>query len=515
MFFRTLATGTKYLAAALLTLLLFAGLTAVCIARDCTCVIRRVDGIDFSDTRVSRLAVNPTTGLLYVSADDDMEITVYDTARLEAGPLARVPTDGYHGGLAVDDRANKIYVVQSFARRVRVIDGATHTYHDLAVPGLINAMGSVAVDPRRQRLYVFRSDNLDIAVFDSATEAFVGAIGEGCCSSPGVYLAVNPVSGLLLAVESASKQVMAFDEGGRKVATIPVGDVPAGITIDVEAQRAYVANSDSRSVSVIDVAPERHTAFNVVDKIILLDHPTDLAVDPAARRVYSIDNLARKLSVIDLSGPSVGRHVKDLELGDDPGFIALDPVTSRGYVSLGANVAVVQGCPAPRRAEAAERHAAVATAQAAAATAPPDPTAAARRRAFVRCNRMFRIRTNCITGPDVQESALARATIEASGARVADEGSAGQFCGVAPDNAEPYLAAAGLYYSVPVLAPGASTPAVWTFHSTTRTIGQATVPTGAALARVTEPPSDVWQEALWYLSRCQAGAAEACCEHLP
>lgn len=504
--------GRKYLLVVLLAGVTFSAATAVCVARDCICVIRQVDTIEFPNSRAGLVAVNPTTGLLYVSVDDALEIAVFDTAHLDTGPLARVPTEGYHGGIAVDDRTNRIYVVQSFAQRVRVIDGVTHAYHDIEVPGLVNAMSAVAVDPERRRLYVARADNLDIAVFDTATEAFLGTIGQGCCPSGNIDLALDRVTGLLFVMNAKPGQVSVFQGGGRRVAEIPVGDGPADIALDPEARRTYVTKPDSLSVSVIDMAPESPTAFTVVGNIPMRNNPSAIAIDSGARRAYVTNTTIDTLSIIDLSA---ARHVQELRIGFQPQSIALDPVTAHAYASLSdGHVAVVQGCPAPRRAEeAARRSAPVAVA---APSVRPDATAEAERRLFVRCNRMFRIRTQCAEGPDVHEAPLAQATIEASGARVLDGGSAGQFCGVPPDYHEADLVAAGFYYSVPVVEPGANTPTVWTFHSTTRTLGQHPVPADTVITRVTAPPATPWQEALWYLSRYQTGLApEAGCDQLP
>ena len=506
-----ISASSKLMMSAILAAVAFVVLVAVCRLRNCTCSTRWIDSIVLNDTRTGHMVVNAVTGALYVDAPDSMDIAVFDAAHWDRGPLARVPTEGYIGGLALDEVANKLYVVQGFAGRVRVIDGATHAYHDFAVPDLVNAMSAVAVDPTRKRLFVARADNHDIAVFDTTTEAFVASIDEGCCASTSIVLAVDPSTGYLYVLNQTPPQVTVFDAEQRKIAVVAVGDVPAFIALDPTARRAYVTNSTSLYISVIDIAPGHPRAFHVIEDIKMREHPTHIAIDATARRAYVTNNGTDTMAIIDLDR---SRWVEDIELGYQPLFIALDPATSRLVASADiSKVEVIQGCRAPGWSWDAVRD----RPTAAIATPPPlrDPTAVAQRRLSVRCNRMFRIRTQCSEGSGVYEAKLAHAEVESAGARVADGGAAGQICGVDADYVETDLAAAGLYYSVPVIELGASTPVVWTFHSASRTFGGKTPPPGTAVTRVETPPEAPWAEALWYLSRYktkQAPEAVAGCE---
>ncbi|MCE7938146.1 hypothetical protein DCC79_07235 [bacterium] len=500
---RAIPASGKLVVSVVLASFIYLLLAAFCRLRDCRCNPRLVDTIAFKDTWAGSLAVNAVTGLLYAVEADAMNIAVFDVDDLERGPVARVPTLGYIGGIAVDERANRVYIGQGFAHRVRVIEGKTHAHHDIEVPDLVNALSSIAVDPERRRLYVARIDNHDIAIFDTASEAFLGAIDEGCCASSSIVLAVDPLTGFLYALNQTPPQVTVFDANHRKVADAAVGDVPAHLALDAPARRAYVTNSGSLFVSVIDTAPGHPRSFTVVDTIAMRENPAHIAIDSTAGRAYVTNNASDSIAIIDLAR---AQWVQDRQVGHQPMFVALDPLTSRIFASTDfSQVSVVQGCSAPRWPWQAEP----ARAPFAIATPPPlvEPTAVAERRRFVRCNRMFRIRTNCADGPEVHEARVAEAAVEAAGARVVDGGAAGKICGVDPDNPEVDLAAAGFFYSVPVIEPGADAPVVWTFHSTSRTFAIKDPPPAPELTRVAEPPGPPWPEALWYLSRYKTGHA--------
>ena len=496
----------KGLLAGILAVLAVVALSSVCLSRDCLCVSRQIDTIRVPYSRSSVLAVNPVTGLLFVAVEDAMEMAVYDTANLAAGPLVRVPTEGYHGALVVDEQANRVYVAQQFAHRVRVIDGQTFDYHDIEVPELVNAMGSLAVDPERRRLFVGRLDNFDVAVFDTSTEQPLFTMAEDCCPSKNSQIALDPATGMLWIVDNHPARVTVYQGDGQRVAAIPVGDSPVHLALDPQGRRAYVANHDSHNVSVIDMGPEGPTAFTAIDDIPLHDSPYRIAVDATAHRAYVSNMDADTVSILDLSAR---RLVKALRLDPQPLFVAQDPVTSRVYVNMEAGrVAVLQDCPVGARGTAAERRARF-TPVVTPVWHSEDLTEA--RHSDVRCNRMFRVRTLCLPGSNFIESSLAQATVEASGAQVVDDGAAGQFCGTTPDSLEPDLLAAGYYYSVPVLDARAVEPTLWTFHSTTGTSTTLDLPANTVVSRASLPPITPWREALWYLSRCKTGL-ETCCE---
>jgi YVTN family beta-propeller protein len=69
--------------------------------------------------------------------------------------------------------------------------------------------------------------------------------------------------------------------GYRIIATIPVGNDPAGVAVSPRAARAYVTNGGSGSVSVINTATDR-----VIDTIAVGGYPAGVAVSPRAARAY-------------------------------------------------------------------------------------------------------------------------------------------------------------------------------------------------------------------------------------
>lgn len=513
---RSLALAVKISLVLALVAAIFATSRFRCWGADCTCTPSVVETYTHPFSRSGRLAVNAATGLLYSSIDDAMEFGVFDVGDVTRGPLVHVPTEGYISGIAIDEAANKLYASHGFSKSVRVVDGATHEHHDITVPDVTNALGPVVVDSTRHRLYVVRNDDFNIAAFDTVSETYVGAVGKGCCTSPSIRIALDQTNGRLFVLDQENRLLSVFDADGGPVAKLEVDAVSPSFAVDGDLRRAFLVQDEPQRLAVVDIDQASPTAFEFVAEIPLRDRPSELALDPTAHVGYVANNATDTLSFVDLAA---NRWIMDVPVGRQPSHVAIDRATARLYVALGGQgIAIVQGCgPSRRGLDGLLRSWTGPTPRPvprviATPVEGSDPTEAAARRDYVRCERMFRIRTNCVEGATTREAALAMAQIEASGARAVDGGAAGQLCGVAPDDIEPDLGAAGYYYSVPVAEPGREAPTVWTYAAATRTMLSEARPAALRVTRVATSPTTPWREALWWLSRCKTKAlGEACC----
>jgi YVTN family beta-propeller protein len=79
------------------------------------------------------------------------------------------------------------------------------------------------------------------------------------------------------------------------IATIDVGDAPAGVAVTPDGATAYVANVVDDTVSVIDTATNTVTATITVG-----DGPIFVAVSPDGTRAYVTNQADGTVSVISL-----------------------------------------------------------------------------------------------------------------------------------------------------------------------------------------------------------------------
>lgn len=121
------------------------------------------------------------------------------------------------------------------------------------------------------------------------------------------------------------------------IATIPVGDTPAGIGVNPSTNRVYVTNVRSGTVSVVDGA-----ANSVVATIYTGNGPADVGVNPNTDRVYVANAFSDMVSVIDGAANGV---VATIPVGDSPNGVGVNPGTNRVYVAnyFSNTVSVIDG----------------------------------------------------------------------------------------------------------------------------------------------------------------------------
>ncbi|MFN8483645.1 MAG: kelch repeat-containing protein [Anaerolineae bacterium] len=304
--------------------------------------------IPFGQDRTAFIAANPVTGRVYVSLEDMPGVAVVDGATNAV--LAKIPTQGYHKGIAVDGAANRIYVSQQFAGSVRIIDGADHSVvADLPVPDLVQTLGGVAVNPSAGRLYVIRANNNDVAVFDTATHTFLGAIAFGARSTPDCRavpcdsdgIAVNEATGRVYVTQPAGGMLTVIDGAtDTMLTTVPVGKGAGRIAVNPMTNTIYVTNSAEGTLTVVDGASHRVTATVRVEP-----GPIGLAVNPNTNRVYVANGESKTVSVIDGASNLV---VATVPLAAPAELAAVLSTTGRLYVTTDSahEVKVVED-PAP------------------------------------------------------------------------------------------------------------------------------------------------------------------------
>ena len=124
---------------------------------------------------------------------------------------------------------------------------------------------------------------------------------------------------------SASNSVSVIDTANNTVvATAPVGTNPWGVAVNPSGTRAYVSNRDSNSVSVIATASN-----SVVATIPIGSSPGGVAMNPAGTRAYVAKFGSASVSVIDTASNSV---VATVPVGTNPWGMAMSPTGTRAYV---------------------------------------------------------------------------------------------------------------------------------------------------------------------------------------
>ncbi len=283
--------------------------------------------------------------------------------------IATVGVGEWPLGVAVDPETNRVYVANSSADTLSVLDGATGAVLDTVLVG--SAPYGVAVNPITGRVFVANMDGQSLSVCDTATNAVIDTIPlpgspHGLAVDPEtnrIYVAARAINGVatvdaLLVVDGAGEEVVALVDVGAwpenvtihqsakqvwisnwltdpvalvngatntKVGSVNAGASAMALALNPVTNRLYVAASDSDRLHVIDAAN-----LKVIGTIAVGRAPLGVAVNPVTNRVYVANNEANTVSVID---GTLGTVVATVPVGEGPIYLGVNPQTDRVYVA--------------------------------------------------------------------------------------------------------------------------------------------------------------------------------------
>lgn len=165
------------------------------------------------------------------------------------------------------------------------------------------------------------------------------ASGDGFGASFAAHVAPRPLQSLAGFVSnSQSNTVTVFDKRLRQAAAVvPTGERPAGLALDRQRGRLYVACEGDDEIQTIDVA-----SAELVDRTRLLpgDDPRELALTPDGSLLVSVNAGSNSISLFETAPLT---RADRIAVGSGPGAVLIEPTGRRAFVfnTLSGSVSVV------------------------------------------------------------------------------------------------------------------------------------------------------------------------------
>jgi YVTN family beta-propeller protein len=232
--------------------------------------------------------------------------------------IATVPVGPGPHGMAVTPDRKRAYVANygTFPAPFAQATSLSDTISVLQLPPL-ERHHDAQTNPRPQVVATVRVGRgpLGVAVTPDGAEVYVTNFGQDSTLVPG------GVEGNTVSVIRASSN--------KVIATIVVGNLPAGVAVRPDGERAYVTSRRSNQVYVIDTAT--HAVVNIIP---VQTEPANLAFTPDGKRAYVTNFGSDSVSVIDTEKETVlpvpgGSAIK---VGVVPIGITINPDGTRAYV---------------------------------------------------------------------------------------------------------------------------------------------------------------------------------------
>jgi YVTN family beta-propeller protein len=148
-----------------------------------------------------------------------------------------------------------------------------------------------------------------------ATFALAGLLGSTQSLAQNAYI-TNSISDTVSVIDTETNKV---------TATIPVGNGPLGAAVIPNGRKVYVTNTGSDTVSVIDTAKNKLTATIPVG-----NEPFGVAMTPDGKKVYVTNFRSNNVSVIDTAKNKV---TDTIPVGVGPRGVAVTPDGRKVYLA--------------------------------------------------------------------------------------------------------------------------------------------------------------------------------------
>lgn len=297
------------------------------------------------------LAVNSSTGRIYVANAESDNVSVIDSA--SSTVIATIPVGSSPRGIAVDAAANRVYVANSGSDEVTVIDGESNEVVTTFPVG--DEPWDLATDPSTGRVFVGNRADGTVSVLDGHHGLRLGTVSVGDLPTA---MAVNPDTRRVYVASSGTGQLNVIDGvSNLLIATLPLADDSPvetwDVAVDSASNRVYVATSaadasgaDAGTVLVIDASNNW-----VVNSVAVPGSAEALAVDSASGRVYvgggSDDRMwvinARTGAVTSAVGLDAGLSAVDVDSASGRVYVAHADGSSLSFVSWMPGITLAAG----------------------------------------------------------------------------------------------------------------------------------------------------------------------------
>jgi len=282
---------------------------------------------------------DPAARRLFVSRGTHVMVVDMDSGKV----VGDIPgTDGVHG-IALAQDLKKGFTSNGRAGTVTVFDLPT-----LAVTGTIKVTGenpdAILYEPVTKRVFTFNGRGKNVTAIDAASGAVVGTLPVG--GKP--EFAVSDASGVVYVNVEDTAEVLAFDakslavKGRWKLASC---EEPTGLAIDPKSKRLFAGCSGNKTLSILEAEGGKPVAT------VPIGAGCDaVAFDPGSGLAFA-SNGDGTLTVVKETSPGTYRAVETVATKKGARTMALDPSTHRIYLpaaQYGPTPAATAEVPHPR-----------------------------------------------------------------------------------------------------------------------------------------------------------------------
>jgi YVTN family beta-propeller protein len=283
------------------------------------------------------VAVNPTTNKIYIGIPTTDKIYVLDGSTNTI--ISNITINGVPNSLVINPNTNTIYVASQETDKIYVIDGFNNTVIKSIQAGPI--VNDMAIDSNEfgglgSLIFVANqgadTGNSRIDIIDGITNEIIGNISTGVFS---YGIGIDETLNRAYVTNTGSNDIdvidyattLSHDFFGKKIDKISVGSLPTGITVNPQNGKVYVTNSGENTISIIDPVSTNKSSLSITVGMF----PNSLALNPKDHKLYVANSGEHTISIIDTNSNKVIRT--KIPVDSVPYDVALNSETNLIYVA--------------------------------------------------------------------------------------------------------------------------------------------------------------------------------------
>jgi len=254
------------------------------------------------------IAIAPDGATVYESNTNSNSVSVISTSTNTV--TATIPVGVHPGPMAITPDGSKVYVINYDSNFVSVISTANNTVTASVSVG--QKPRSVVITPDGTKAYVPNNMGNSVSVISTATNTVTATVPLAVPAR----VAVTPDGSKVLVSHGNNVSIIAVATN-TVLSTIPVEQTPSAIAISPDGTKAYVGNTNSKSVSVISIA-----GASVIATVPVGEDPSEIIITSDSSKVYVMNANSFFISVIASATNSV---IATVPVGITPADMEITP----------------------------------------------------------------------------------------------------------------------------------------------------------------------------------------------
>jgi len=224
-------------------------------------------------------ALAPATGHGFATSGNDQSVVMFDLKTFQ--PLGRIPAAEDADAIVYDSASNRVFTLNGDAHSSTVIDPqAGKVITNLPLGGKPE-YGASAGDGK---VYANLTDTNEVVEIDAKTATVTRRWPTAPCKQP-VSMAIDTAHHRLFSGCRSGLMAVSDYQGGKVVATLPIGTGVDGAGYDPASGDAFASNANGTLTVIHQDSPDQ---YHVVENVQTPEGARNMGLDPTNHRVFLV-----------------------------------------------------------------------------------------------------------------------------------------------------------------------------------------------------------------------------------